>query len=132
VDFVSDNAPKKRGSVLVVDDDVAIRILVTRVLVRGGFAVTEALDGQVAIEKLAREQFDAVVLDLMMPRATGFDVIAYIRDRLPRRQCVIVVSAAAESLLNTVDDTVVRAKLRKPFDIEALVAAVRSCVGDGS
>jgi CheY-like chemotaxis protein len=111
---ISNNAQEKRGSVPVVDDDAAIRTLVTRVLVRAGFAVTEAVDGQVAIEKLATEHFDAVVLGLMMPHATGFDVIAYIRERLTSRQCVIVVSAAAERLVNTVHDTVVRAKLRKP------------------
>src|SRR5215210_663351 len=112
---MDNDATQKRGSVLVVDDDVAIRTLLTRILVRGGFAVTQAVDGQVAIEKLGGEHFDAVVLDLMMPRANGFEVIAYIKEHFPSRQCVIVVSAAAERLVNTVEDSVVRATLRKPF-----------------
>jgi CheY-like chemotaxis protein len=116
-------------TVLVVDDDDAIRLIVTRILARAGFVVTPAIDGQDAIEKLQQQRFDAIVLDLMMARVNGYEVIAYVREHLPGSRCVIVVSAAAERAIDVIDDAVVAAKMRKPFDLATLVGAVEKCVG---
>lgn len=54
--------------VLVADDEDAIRTLVAHLLRRAGFEPVQATDGRHAIERLDAEDFDAVVLDLMMPR----------------------------------------------------------------
>lgn len=114
-------------SILVVDDDEAIRLLVTRVLTRAGFDVTQAADGRMAIEKLRTDRFDAIVLDLMMPNVDGFEVLRFLKEQLPGRKCVIVASAAAETTIANVDASVVHATVRKPFDLDALVAAVQQC-----
>ena len=115
-------------SILVVDDDDAIRTLVRRVLARAGYRVTEAADGEVAIEQLTHARFDAVVLDLMMPRASGFDVLTWMSEHLDSRKCVVVISAAAEKTIGSVDDSLVVNTLRKPFDLDALLAAIHDCV----
>ena len=66
--------------VLVVDDDVSIRVLVSRVLSRAAYEVEVARDGAEAIEMLARNHYSAIVLDLMMPRVDGVGVVKYLTE----------------------------------------------------
>jgi len=113
---------------LVVDDDAAIRILVSRVLAREGFAVDSARDGAEAIEKLLQQQdYDVIALDLMMPRIDGFAVVRYLAEHLPAKlQNVLVMTAFGTSALTRVCPPVARF-LEKPFDIEALLAEAAKC-----
>ena len=119
-------------SVLVVDDDAGVRGLVRNLLRREGYHVEEAADGHGAIQKIERDRFDAVVLDLMMPTVSGFDVIRFIEQDRPNAKFVVVMTAAAEGVLAALDSPVVQAKLRKPFEITHLIEAVRACVNEFS
>ena len=115
-------------SVLVVDDDAAIRGMVRSVLLRHGYVVDEAVGGQDAIARIERQQYDVLLLDLMMSDGNGEDVLDALRVLHPDRKCVVIISAAAPAKLNVVDTPNIAAKLRKPFDIDVLLAAVRDCV----
>lgn len=109
-------------NVLVVDDDVAIRTLVTRVFARRGDKVTSAVDGDAAIDCLKLHSFDLVVLDLMMPRTDGFGVLAYLSTLDGNRPKIIVMTAAVPGLVDKVPEDAVVGVLGKPFDLHALVA----------
>ncbi len=61
--------------ILAVDDEQNIRRLLEVNLQRAGYQVTTAWDGQDALEKLSRQRPDMVVLDVMMPRIDGFEVL---------------------------------------------------------
>jgi DNA-binding NtrC family response regulator len=113
--------------VLVVDDDTAVRRLVQTVLTREGYEVDEAYGGRDALEKIAWDGYDAIVLDLMMPEISGFDILSAISQVRPNSKCVVVISAAAPQAISEADSPIVRARLRKPFEISDLIAAVRSC-----
>ena len=113
--------------VLVADDDQPIRRLIRTVLEREGLFVEEAVDGREALRKIHGDGYDAIVLDLMMPAVSGYDVLAEITCERPSSKCVVIISAAAAREIEEADPTIVRAKLRKPFNIQELVAAVRSC-----
>jgi CheY-like chemotaxis protein len=114
--------------VLVVDDDEAIRNLVVRVLRREQYETAEAVHGGEALDRLRERPFAAMVLDLMMPIMTGIEVIRYLETHDDAgAPCVIVVTAASERELQQVRSASVHAVLRKPFDLTALVAAVRDC-----
>ena len=116
------------SAVLVVDDDDAIRTLVVRVLRREGYATVEAAHGGEALDRLRLQPFAAMVLDLMMPVMSGIDVIRYLETHEDAgAPCVIVVSAAAERELDQIHSACVHAVLRKPFDLAALITAVRRC-----
>lgn len=117
-----------RPSVLLVEDDDAIRLLIVRLLRRASYDVTEVPDGTAAIRQLQAVPYDAVILDLMMPRANGFEVLAYMREHLTPRKCVVIISAAAERTIKMVDPSLVVAVLRKPFDLQELLMAVEACV----
>ena len=117
-----------QNTILIVDDDDAIRALISRVLKREQYAVAHAVNGRDALEQLRAKSFGTVVLDLMMPVMTGFELIDYLNANSDAgKPCVIVVSATSESDLKSVASPVVHSVLRKPFDLVALVAAVRSC-----
>jgi CheY-like chemotaxis protein len=113
--------------VLVVDDDAPIRLLVTRILERESFTVDGARDGQEAIEKLDGGDYGVVVLDLMMPRVNGFQVLETIRARWPHLLGSVIVTsaigAAAEEMLSPVTNRV----LPKPFSVHDLVQHATEC-----
>jgi two-component system chemotaxis response regulator CheY len=113
--------------VLIADDEEPIRVLLRRVLNRAGFVSSEAVDGRDAIEQLDSHQFDAIVLDLMMPRVDGFGVVEHLIATQPDmiEKTVVLTAfpkAAAQERLHHLCSI-----LSKPFEIAELVTVVRDC-----
>lgn len=95
----------------------------------GGYSFIEAPNGREALDLMRSEHPDVVVLDLMMPVLSGWDVLREREDDEElRRIPVIVVSANRDPDLVTAVNSGICAFLPKPFDISALAALVRSCV----
>ena len=115
--------------VLVVDDDASIRKLIIAALKRYGYEFSEAGNGKEALSLMRSEKPDVVVLDLMMPIASGWDVLqARMDDPALSTIPVIIVSANRDPELSTAVDKGICAFLPKPFDIAALSALVQSCL----
>lgn len=113
----------------MVEDDPAIRRLVTMVLRREGYRTVTASDGLEAVLELGSAEYDVIVLDLMMPNLDGFTFINQLADSQPDRlRSVIVTSAASPALIRQRTKVQTFRVLPKPFDIYELVAAVRSCI----
>jgi GAF domain-containing protein/CheY-like chemotaxis protein len=85
------------GKVLLVDDDEVIRRGVRQALEPIGWEVTEAENGQAAIESLTAARPDVIILDLMMPKMDGFEFLDELRGR-PDRQGIPVVIITAKDL----------------------------------
>ena len=118
-------------SILVVDDDPSIRKMVIAALKRDGpaYSFTEASNGRDALDVMRDHLPDVVVLDLMMPIVSGWDVLRErAGDEELRKIPVIVVSANRDPELATAMQGGICAFLPKPFDIGALSALVRSCI----
>jgi DNA-binding response OmpR family regulator len=120
---------EKKGRLLVVDDDRAIRKLLERIARRAGFEAEGAKDGAEALEMLDRADYDVALIDLMMPRVSGYELVQRISAR-ERRPIIIVATALTNSDIASVDDTLVRHVIRKPFDVHAVVAALNEAVQD--
>lgn len=115
--------------VLVVDDDPAIRNLVATILRREKFHIETATDGEDALEKISAQPFRLVILDLMMPRKNGFEVIDYLKEhRTTIDQPVLVMTAATDKFVGKVDMDFVKGVVRKPFDITELTKLVRALI----
>jgi two-component system OmpR family response regulator/two-component system response regulator CpxR len=71
---------ESRGHILVVDDERAIRRLLRLYLTDAGFTVTEAPDGEAAIEQVRQGGIDLVLLDLMLPGMDGYEVCKRVRE----------------------------------------------------
>jgi class 3 adenylate cyclase len=118
------------GKILVVDDLESNRDVLSRRLTRDGHRVEVAAGGREALRKIASEDFDLVLLDLMMPDMNGFEVLARLKadDRLHETP-VIMVSALDEM------DSVIRCieagaedYLPKPFNPTLLKARISACL----
>jgi DNA-binding response OmpR family regulator len=115
--------------VLVVEDDPAIRRLVSMVLARAGYRVDVASDGLEAVLKLGVCDYDVIVLDLMMPNLDGFTFLStFAREEPERLRRVIVTSAASPNVIKEKMEGNPFHVLPKPFDISELVTHVRSCI----
>lgn len=116
-----------RCPVLVAEDDPSIRSLLVAALRRRRLRSTTAADGSEALQHLQNQEWLVLVLDLMMPPVTGWDVIAWLAANPQRKPpTVIVVSATDRQLLRDLDPTVVNAVIFKPFDPQQLSAYVKA------
>src|SRR5713101_6155616 len=110
-----------RISILYVDDEEALRILVPNQLNMEGFVVDTADDGDTAVEMLGKKTYDVVLLDIRMPRMNGIDVLRYVREhnlgsRVIMLTAVDDLTVAMEAVKNGANDY-----LTKPYDIGTLV-----------
>ncbi|HSP16421.1 MAG TPA: response regulator [Thermoanaerobaculia bacterium] len=108
---------------LIVEDDPAIRRLVEKLLTRHHVSIDAAVDGRTAIEKLRRNRYSVIVLDLMVPEMNGFEVIEFIK-RENMKTPVAVVSAVSQQALTKLDLDVVKLVISKPFDVDEFTKAV--------
>lgn len=112
--------------ILVVDDEPNIRSLICETLRIAGFDPTLAPDGQAAINLLRSQNFNLVLLDINMPRMSGFETLQQVRSFLPLIP-VIVISARQEKV-DVIQGFRVGADdyISKPFDLEELIMRVHS------
>jgi class 3 adenylate cyclase len=118
----------ERGRILVVDDNAANRDLLGRRLVRAGHDVTEVEGGAAAFDLLERETFDLVLLDLIMPDITGYEVLCRLKAQPATKDIPVIMISALDDL-----DSIVRCieagavdYLPKPFDPTLLHARIGS------
>ena len=120
-----DSAPPPAAHILVVDDHIEIRDLVSRALLKDGFRVSTAADGNAMRQALVNNEIDLIVLDLMMPGDDGLTLCREVRSRsdIP----IIMLTARSDEIDKVVglelgaDDY-----LGKPFGSRELVARIRA------
>jgi DNA-binding response OmpR family regulator len=118
-------SPKR---ILVTDDDPAILRLVAVILRRANYHVDTASNGREAIAKSERTQYDAVVLDLMMPAMDGVEVLSRLTARPRKPKFVVLMSAAPPEAIMKAITPHVFATLQKPCGINDIVATVGACI----
>jgi sigma-B regulation protein RsbU (phosphoserine phosphatase) len=121
-------AESAKGAILVVDDNELNRDLLSRRLRRDGHVVTVAEHGRAALDRMAKEPFDLVLLDIMMPELTGYEVLEILKSDAALRDIPVVMITAA-----TEEESIVRCltlgaedHLPKPFNPAILRARVSS------
>jgi len=117
---MNDVAPK---SILIVEDDAGTQLLLVALMRRSHLEPVVASNGQEAIALLRQRRFAVVILDLMMPEASGHDVIAFLQSE-NRNERVVVCTAAGPRQTGGINASQVAAIVRKPFDIDELAAVV--------
>ncbi len=99
-----DSTTEKQAAILLVEDNAQLRHVIVQILETLGYAnVTEAADGQVALDLLAQREFDLIVLDIEMPRVDGYQVLATLKRDPSRRHLPVIVASGLDRL-----DAVVR------------------------
>lgn len=119
-------------TVLVIEDDLATQQVLTAVLHRRALTVVCADDGATAMELLERQEFGAILLDLLLPEVSGFEVLRRLAAARPELLArTIVMTAAHESVWRDcpyVPQT--RQVVRKPFEMAALERDILACCSE--
>jgi len=117
--------------ILIVDDDEVTRLILGQILQDGGYEVTYAGNGEVALDRFEIGRFDAVITDLAMPERNGLRLIQDLREmdwKLP----LIAMSGSNADQLQMAEDFGAKAALLKPLEPEAVLATVDSVLEDAN
>jgi CheY-like chemotaxis protein len=117
-----------KTTVLVIDDEPSVRGSIEKLLTRSGYDVRLAADGREALELVTSGPApDVIVLDLMMPVMTGFEVLSAMRvnERWAKIPVVVLTGTTGYSA----DHLGVAATMEKPFDIQQIKAAIEGALG---
>jgi DNA-binding response OmpR family regulator len=119
------------ATILLVEDDEPTRVLIAALCRRIGIEVDLAGDGAHALELIRLRPYSALLLDLMLPKMNGFELLREIRACRPALLCrTIILTAVSDATLRDFDGGGTLALLRKPFDIADLVDALIACCGE--
>ncbi len=128
-------------TVLVIDDEPEVRDSVRQVLGRAGFEVTTADNGLTGIQQFFDRPADVVVVDIIMPRSNGIEVIREIRSRYPGARIIAITgggnfgpfgykpgTVVTDAYLASATESGADAVMTKPFHRQELISLVRSLV----
>src|ERR671933_139598 len=120
----------EQGRVLVVDDNEMNRDLLARRVRRQGHMVTVADDGVTALELMRTEPFDLVLLDIMMPKMNGYQVLEHLKADPNLRHIPVIVISALDDINSVVECIELGAEdyLTKPFNAVLLAARISNCL----
>jgi DNA-binding response OmpR family regulator len=117
-------------TILLVEDDEPTSVLIAALCRRIGIEVERVGDGEAALERIRRRPYAALLLDLMLPKMNGFELLREVRCCAPALLShTIIITAASDATLRDFDGGGTLVMLRKPFDIADLVDALMSCCG---
>jgi len=117
--------------VLVVDDDRDGRDMYTATLAAAGFRVEQAIDGFEAVDKGFKLRPDLILMDLLMPRLDGWEVIGWLKNNRNTHDIpILAVTGAQPEQRDLARDAGVHSVLVKPCPPDALLAAIRTVLAE--
>jgi len=119
--------------ILIIDDEPEVRAVLREILVREGFTVEVAADGQVGVAMWRKEPVDLVLTDIFMPNKDGIETILELKRSRPQAKIIAMTGGGEKKFLEMraaagylgADRT-----LEKPFDRQTLLAAIRSVLSE--
>jgi two-component system response regulator PilR (NtrC family) len=116
--------------VLVVDDEEALRTVLSGELANEGYDVKAAADGDEAISEVEKSPFDLVLLDIKMPRMSGFEVLKYIKVNHAKTKVVMLTGFA--DLKNAIESKKLGADdfVSKPYDLVDLLTTIERVLSE--
>ena len=118
------------ATVLIVDDEAPVRDVLVQIIEACGHSVLEAGDGIDALEVLGTQSVDLAVVDIVMPRMGGLELMNRMSVEFPSTK-VIVISAFEEIIDLAERERDVVTTLKKPFEVSDVSEALRLAFGDG-
>jgi len=123
-----------RKKVLVVDDEEVIRQFLRTLLAKWGYEVEEAEDGVKALEQLAKDNYDLLICDILMPNKNGWEVLKEIKSNPKTKEIPVIVLTGKKE-----DSDIFRGYelgaiyyMTKPFTIAQLLHTLQRIIGESS
>ena len=117
-----------KKNILVIDDEEGIRKLLKDVLTSEGYAVTTASDGLEGIELAVKGSYDAVICDMKMPKASGFDVLDVVKKAGRNLKVILITGFHTDEELKLIREKGVFGFLPKPFTLDDVFEVVRKAL----
>lgn len=117
--------------ILVIDDDVGIRKLLSRFLEREGYEIIEAENGLEGVDAAKKNHPDLIVMDVVMPRMDGLTAARLIKFYKPLSEVPIIFLTAkdAEKEIELAEEARAEVYITKPFDVRQVIEVVNEIVG---
>ncbi len=118
-----------KSKILVVDDEDALRTVLSGELESEGYQVDSAADGDEAIKTVQTKPFDLVLLDIKMPKVDGFEVLKFIKQNYPKMKVIMLTGFA--DLKNAIESKKLGAEdfVSKPYDLVDLLTTIERVLG---
>ncbi len=113
-------------NILVVDDEMPIRRLLSAALAQGGHNVVTASDGEQALKLLDEQRFDVALVDILMPQLDGIETMRLMHEKDPTIPVIIITGKGERALEQEALAAGARAYLRKPFAMDTILEVVES------
>ena len=121
---VEESAAGPLVTLLVAEDNPAVREFIVRSLTAAGYAVSAVADGQEALDRLAGQNFNVLITDIVMPNVDGIALVTQAVQKYPDLRIVMISGYAQERLRANNLDTLVHRVIAKPFSLEEICSAV--------
>jgi DNA-binding NtrC family response regulator len=118
-----------KNKILVVDDEEALRTVLSAELEGEGYQVNTAADGDEAIKIIGAQQFHLILLDIKMPNVDGFEVLKFVKQHQPSTKVIMLTGFA--DLKNAIESKKLGAEdfVSKPYDLVDLLTTVERVLG---
>ena len=122
--------------ILIVDDDPNIVKLVTSRLEANRYEVIAAYDGEECMQKILSDKPDLIILDILMPKADGYDVLIGIKEfkaltgKIPVIPIIVLTALSDPRIKGMIEKEEIKDYIVKPFESEDLLAKVRKALGE--
>jgi CheY-like chemotaxis protein len=117
--------PNAAARILVAEDNPAVREFIVRALMSVGYKITSVSDGQQALDMLAKEKFEVLISDIVMPNLDGIALALKAIRLFPDLRIVMISGYAQERLRAHNLDALVHRIIAKPFSLEEICDAVK-------
>ena len=120
----------EKNKILVVDDEDALRTVLSSELVSEGYDVQTAADGDEAIADLGKHEYDLILLDIKMHRVNGFEVLKFVKEKHPKTKVVMLTGFA--DLKNALESKKLGAEdfVSKPYDLVDLLTTIERVLNE--
>jgi len=117
-------------NILVVDDEEALRTVLSGELAGEGYKVETASDGDEAIDIVKKNKFDLILLDIKMPRVDGFEVLKFVKQNYPHIKIIMLTGFA--DLKNAIESKKLGAEdfISKPYDLVDLLTTIERVLSE--
>jgi DNA-binding response OmpR family regulator len=121
--------------ILAVDDDPHILLLVKTRLQANGYQVVTAVDGEECLQKLLSEKPDLLILDVMLPKVDGYNVLIMLKEmrmlgkNVPRVPVIMLTARGEPRIRELIEKEDIQAYILKPFHSKDLLETIKKIIG---
>ncbi len=123
---------KSKGKILIADDEIDLRTLLTRVLANEGYDVKEASDGEEALKLIQIQKFDIAILDIKMPQVSGIEVLKKMQHTSPTTQSIMLTGYSDLKHAMEAQEYGAKEFIGKPYKIDDILSTVERLLKERS